>query len=57
MAFTGRLSAAYFMGVARAHQIATPSVIATFDYAYLVSAVLWDSCSSRRHPIPILLPE
>ena len=35
------LSAAYFMGVARAYQIAAPSIIATFDYAYLISAALW----------------
>lgn len=41
MAFLGVLSAAYFVGVARAYQIAAPSVIATFDYAYLVSAALW----------------
>ncbi len=41
MALLGVLSAAYFIGVARAYQIAAPSVIATFDYAYLVSAALW----------------
>ena len=41
MALLGLLSAAYFVGVARAYQIAPPSTIATFDYAYLVSAVLW----------------
>ena len=41
MALIGVLSAAYFVGVARAYQIATPSVVATFDYAYLPSAVLW----------------
>ncbi len=41
MALIGALSAAYFMGVARAYQIAAPPVIATFDYAYLVSAALW----------------
>ena len=41
MALIGALSAAYFVGVARAYQIAAPSVIATFDYAYLVSAALW----------------
>ena len=35
------LSAAYFAGVARAYQIAPPSIIATFDYAYLISAALW----------------
>lgn len=41
MALLGLLSAAYFVGVARAYQIAPPPVIATFDYAYLVSAALW----------------
>ncbi len=41
MALLGALSAAYFVGVARAYQIAAPSIIATFDYAYLVSAALW----------------
>jgi drug/metabolite transporter (DMT)-like permease len=41
MAVLGALSAAYFLGVARAYQIAAPSIIATFDYAYLVSAALW----------------
>ena len=41
MVLIGALSAAYFIGVARAYQIAPPPVIATFDYAYLVSAALW----------------
>ena len=41
MAFLGALLAAYSAGVARAYQIAAPSIIATFDYAYLVSAALW----------------
>lgn len=41
MALLGVLSAAYFIGVARAYQIAPPSIIATFDYGYLVSAALW----------------
>ena len=41
MALLGVLSAAYFVGVARAYQIAAPSIIATFDYAYLVSAAFW----------------
>lgn len=41
MALLGLLSAAYFVGVARAYQIAPPSVIGTFDYAYLVSAAVW----------------
>ncbi len=41
MALLGALAAAYFVGVARAYQIAPPPIIATFDYAYLVSAALW----------------
>ena len=41
MTLIGALSAIYFVGVARAYQIAAPSIIATFDYAYLVSAALW----------------
>jgi drug/metabolite transporter (DMT)-like permease len=41
MALLGALSVAYFVGVARAYQIAAPSIIATFDYAYLVSAAVW----------------
>lgn len=41
MALIGALSAACFLGVARAYQIAAPPVVATFDYAYLVSAALW----------------
>jgi drug/metabolite transporter (DMT)-like permease len=41
MALLAALSVAYFMGVARAYQIAAPSTVATFDYAYLVSAALW----------------
>ncbi len=35
------LSAGYFMGVARAYQLAPPSLVATFDYGYLISAALW----------------
>ncbi|WP_119300896.1 DMT family transporter [Dongia deserti] len=41
MALLGALSAAYFVGVARAYQIAAPSIVATFDYGYLVSAAVW----------------
>lgn len=41
MALLGVLSAAFFLGVARAYQIAPPQVIAVFDYGYLVSAALW----------------
>lgn len=41
MALLGVLSAGYLMGVGRAYQIAPPQIIATFDYAYLVSAVIW----------------
>lgn len=41
MAFLGMLSAAFFLGVARAYQIAPPQIIGTFDYGYLVSAAIW----------------
>ncbi len=41
MAFLGVLSAAFFLGIARAYQIAPPQIIGTFDYAYLVSAAIW----------------
>lgn len=41
MLLLGILSAAYFAGVARAYQIAPPQIIATFDYAYLISAAVW----------------
>ncbi len=41
MAFLGALLAAYSVGVARAYQIAAPSIIATFDYTYLVAAAIW----------------
>ncbi len=41
MALLGALLVAYSVGVARAYQIAAPAVVATFDYAYLVSAALW----------------
>ena len=41
MAFVGVLSAAFFLGVARAYQIAPSQIIGTFDYAYLVSAAIW----------------
>ena len=41
MAFLGVLSSAFFLGVARAYQIAPPQIIGTFDYGYLVSAVIW----------------
>jgi drug/metabolite transporter (DMT)-like permease len=41
MAFLGVLMVAYSVGVAKAYQIAAPAIVATFDYAYLVSAALW----------------
>ena len=53
MALLAVLSVAYFFGVARAYQIAAPSIIATFDYAYLVSAALWGFvffCREARSP-------
>jgi len=51
MGLLGALSAAYFVGVARAYQIAAPSIIATFDYAYLVSAARWGVLFFPRHQI------
>jgi len=41
MAFLGVLSAAFFLGVARAYQIAPLQIIGTFDYAYLISARIY----------------
>lgn len=41
MAMLGAMMAAYSVGVAKAYQVAAPSIIATFDYAYLVSAAIW----------------
>ncbi len=41
MAVLGVLSAGFFFGVAKAYQIAPPSMIGTFDYAYLIFATLW----------------
>jgi drug/metabolite transporter (DMT)-like permease len=41
LALLGALSAGYFLGVARAYQVAPPQVVATFDYGYLVSAAIW----------------
>ncbi|MEM7376526.1 MAG: DMT family transporter [Pseudomonadota bacterium] len=41
LAGLGLLAAAYFSGVAYAYQAAPPQRLATFDYAYLVSAALW----------------
>lgn len=41
MALLGVLAATYFMGVARAYQIAPPQIIGTFDYGYLLFAAFW----------------
>jgi drug/metabolite transporter (DMT)-like permease len=41
MALIAALSVAFFIGAVRAHQIAPPPIIATFDYSYIVSAVVW----------------
>lgn len=41
IAFLGLLIALYGAGVAKAYQIGKASVVATFDYGYLVSAALW----------------
>ncbi len=37
----GVLIAVYSAGVAKAYQSAAPSIVGTFDYAYLVFAALW----------------
>lgn len=55
MALLGLLSAAYFVGVARAYQIAQPSIIATFDYAYLVWASLWGFVLFAERPGPLTI--
>ena len=41
MALLGVLFAGYATGTARAYQIAPPQIIATFDYGYLISAIIW----------------
>lgn len=41
MALLGAMSAVFFIGVARAYQVAPPQIIGTFDYAYLISAAIW----------------
>lgn len=41
MALIAALSVAFFIGAARAYQIAPPPIIATFDYGYVVSAAVW----------------
>ena len=55
MALLALLSAAYFVGVARAYQIAPPSIIATFDYAYLVWASLWGFVLFAERPGPLTI--
>lgn len=55
MALLGALSAVYFIGVARAYQIAAPSIIATFDYAYLISAALWGFVFFAEEPGPLTI--
>lgn len=52
MALLGALSAAFMFGVARAYQIAPPHIIGTFDYAYLVSAVIWAFVLFGERPDP-----
>jgi drug/metabolite transporter (DMT)-like permease len=55
MALLGVLSAAYFAGVARAYQIAPPQIIATFDYAYLISAAIWGYVFFAETPGPFTI--
>lgn len=55
MALLGALLAAYSTGVARAYQIAPASLIATFDYAYLVSAAFWGFVLFSEMPGPLTI--
>lgn len=55
MAFLGVLSAAFFLGVARAYQMAPPQIIGTFDYAYLVSAAIWGFVFFAEQPDALTL--
>ena len=55
MALLGALSAGYFAGVARAYQIAPPQIIATFDYAYLISAAVWGYVFFAETPGPLTI--
>ena len=55
MAALGVLSAVYFLGVARAYQIAPPHIIGTFDYGYLVSAAIWGGVLFGEMPDPYTL--
>lgn len=55
MLLLGILSAAYFAGVARAYQIAPPQIIATFDYAYLISAAVWGYVFFAETPGPLTI--
>lgn len=41
VALLGVLIAVYSAAVAKAYQVAAPAIVGTFDYAYLVFAVLW----------------
>ncbi len=41
LAFTALLVVGIFSGIARAYQIAPPSIVAVFDYVYLISATIW----------------
>jgi len=43
-------AAAFSVGVAKAYQIAPPQIIATFDYGYLVWAVIWSAVIFTEPP-------
>jgi len=44
------------MGLAKAYQSAPPSIIATFDYSYLIFAVFWSLVIFSETPdIPTIL--
>ena len=55
LALLGILSAGYFLGVARAYQIAPPQIVGTFDYGYLVSAAVWSIVLFAEPPSPSTL--
>ena len=54
MAFLGVLSAAFFLGVARAYQIGPLQTMATIDYGYVLFAALWGMILFGERPEPLI---
>jgi drug/metabolite transporter (DMT)-like permease len=52
VALLGALIAVYSACVAKAYQVASPSIVATFDYAYLVFAAVWGFVLFADTPTP-----